>query len=1734
LAVLGRVLLGSSERLDLPDLLSIDSFVAADFKYLVQSMVGSNPFILKGFDVIQPQDSIGTQSISIRVADSVVWAPTEAAGSFFFGLEEGNAFALPLVPELRKNATNYVYVSFDTTDTARDSRAFWDPDQNGGEGGEFSQDVNTQTAMQVAVNVSVSGFPEDSIPVCIVQVGANVIESIEDARDLMFRLGTGGSNPDPFHNFQFPELPSAANARLEPSTTMTSSLDPNPFQGGDKNFTTLKEWMDVVMTKIKELSGTAYWYQGFPSTPSNKNIFLDALGSTLKSKGEWIHDSSIAGRVTWTEDIQWKSLLDPRTIVFRDNADPVVNLDIPEGNVGYFQLLREVDINGGNNTVDWVNGSDNVNGVVGAFENIAKGDWVRKISDTDDKYLRVEELYALPNQAGGTTTPALAQSIKLSGNYSGSTASELGVYTKGEFTAADLQITATNDPNLQVLGDSFFWFVYRSDTTLNNTSIIQTDLTLDITEADGQRAKIAETVLAGHGLNDGDRITIMAGAYAGTYQVSVENTTEAFIETAVTGDELGVQALYAIITTGSVQSDDGFDEESERHRFEPDQWITVADTATGYDGAHLINVRSDTELQIPIGAVIGPVGATGTTSLPRVNVRTEFGVVKVVQGESIDIGDPDSTNILSFIGMDSLAQTKPVYNTPPGYNALDGHSNYNTNPTDDLTERAAKLTAMMADRVQERGMSVVGSVNISHQTNAANQDISANGNIVIKKPSSPDQTVDLTVSLPANSVAVATIDRNGSSAISLTVESLGSQYLLEENKIIMFYRYGDTTVYNWEGVALAPNQHYNRENPEESGNRNISLWNPGRAKFNHNTGLITLLMETCAETSIVTTLAAAATAQSSSFIINSTNDATSYHVWFNLDGGGADPGDTANPIPVTITTGQTDADVATAIASAININAGVDFTATPNSSIVTIVNTSTGEATDIADGGTPTGFTLETRFNGSDPDIEIQIPGSANNNIIDVSVINGLGTLIVPAGSAVWCRVNRYAQRTFDTIQLADAYEAASTIADTGSLFITPITDVPTDQDVFVLWLRNGDNLLEMHKATPPDDNIYEEQIKIVSGAPANDNEATGPIAINEEMVIPADSRDDDNPQKYVVGALQLLVYLNGQKLRVGLDYNEVGSAGCESSRIELLLPLSVGDELLFRIDSSGSVYFSSAGAGVDTLQEAYDGGRFISVAAGQPIVLSGSPLEKLMVIQGHLDVEGVIDPTALQLTPSASTPLTGINAGAGIWVLDTDDRLRYDGGFVDSVGYYLRGAGGSGGVDEGRIAPVATGIEIETQVVGGIVDLLNDIRVTGNSDLNGTLDVSGQVDLSAAGVATNVRGTLTVTEATTLNALLTVNADSDFNGQLDVSGQVDLAAAGVATNIRGALDVVEATTLTTLDTTGQTDLAGAGVATNVRGSLDVVEATTLTTLDTTGQTDLAGAGVATNVRGTLIVTEGTTLNSLLTVNANSDLNGTLDVSGQVDLAATLVPTNIRGTLDVAEDAVFQQALQVLGSADFGELLTENLDITGDNAILRIGKYSGAPKSTSAEMRLHPIAGGTASIADYIGHRADANITTTTMYVWPDDTATAGFVLISDAAGNLSWSRESLATRTMVSEYTNNTGSTIPAGTIVIVSATADDEIIVADASAIATSEGTVGVVQADILDGASGLVVTSGKTQVDGTYTRGQRVYLSDTLSGQGQTAAPTATNSVVMVIGIATSSTTVELNIYQEYVNE
>ena len=60
-------------------------------------------------------------------------------------------------------------------------------------------------------------------------------------------------------------------------------------------------------------------------------------------------------------------------------------------------------------------------------------------------------------------------------------------------------------------------------------------------------------------------------------------------------------------------------------------------------------------------------------------------------------------------------------------------------------------------------------------------------------------------------------------------------------------------------------------------------------------------------------------------------------------------------------------------------------------------------------------------------------------------------------------------------------------------------------------------------------ENAYEEPIELISGAPADDNELTGPVSSGTVITLPTDKKDGGSTQEYVVGEGVLEIFLNGQ-----------------------------------------------------------------------------------------------------------------------------------------------------------------------------------------------------------------------------------------------------------------------------------------------------------------------------------------------------------------------------------------------------------------------------------------------------------------------------------------------------------------------------------------------------------------------------------------------------------------------------
>jgi hypothetical protein len=821
LAVLGRVLLNSAERIDLPDLLSIDSYGAGDWKYFMQSLVGtSKPYILSGFDVIEPGNAIGLPTCSFRVADSIVYYPGAAAGPFFYGLPEGNSASIPLVPQLRTNATNYVYLTLSTFDTSIDTRALWDPDRNGGDGGEFTQDINTESVIQAQLGISTGSFPVNTVPLAIVVVGATTITSITDSRDMLFRLGTGGIAPDPQAEFVFPSLPDVSYARSEPVGTMSHLSDPNPFQGGDKNIKTLKQWMDAVMTKLKELGGTAYWYED-TTTFSLINLFHDALTTTWKSKGSYTHSSATPGELSWTEDVYIKSMASPVDIVVRASGGSPITLANEQ--VAFLSLVRDQPINSLDQSVAFTLNQAYVNtatGATGSFGLLKKGDWIKKATDDETLFLQVRAFYNTAQPPGGPisgteTTPGDARSIILNDVYKGTTSPPGGDrarFNRGEYTTAvtidhpvsDIKIVNRNDASLSAAAGDLLWFAQRSDTVMDISSISTVSVTGTVTTADGTGAIVSATA---HGLVDGDRITVTApGAQAGTYTIDkIDNDTFTFkTANTTTGAFTG---FYGLAIT-QVKDEYGFQLESANHGFDSGETIVVSGT-TNFNAAYTINVRSSTQFQFPIGAAYPTeTAAPGrVATLARMDVRSEEGITKVVQGETIEIGSGTIENMQAFIGMTSLNQTFPVYDLPGSYGTFNNGANYNGSLTDNLTARVSKNTAMLMDKAQDKTVKyLTDAIEASVQPIGDPRVLSfspPNSHLTILQPGGVGNAVIAlsNITLSANQSAYVVIDRNSSSTPGFAYAPT-SAVPVSENVFVIASRLTGDEVYLWNGQCV--------------------------------------------------------------------------------------------------------------------------------------------------------------------------------------------------------------------------------------------------------------------------------------------------------------------------------------------------------------------------------------------------------------------------------------------------------------------------------------------------------------------------------------------------------------------------------------------------------------------------------------------------------------------------------------------------------------------------------------------------------------------------------------------------------------------------------------------------------------------------------------------------------------------------------------------------------------------
>ena len=456
MSVLRRFNALSQERVDVSDILSIESAVSNDFDQLIQSLtiVPGNAYVVRGFN-ISMANSIGNaaSSLNLIVDPGALLAANASQSGTFFLVEAGTSpQQLNFATNTRVNgafspsSTNYVGIDYErmADDSTSAPSYFWDPASSS----ELIKNVPKAITMDFTINISSSIPPTNILPIAIVVTdsGNNVL-SIEDCRPMMFSLGQGGFTPNPGYTYPWPEGQVAG-----PTVSTSSAID--PFSGGDKSIGSQKDFDDAVATQILGIIGGPFWFS--PNTSGSLSSLRQDLGNTLiTGKGFIAHSATTPGQINWDQNIFIKVI--GSSLSYELTANPSsTDITLTEDEVAYITLVRGVLISP---NLIFTNGSPIVTsvGAVAWTTSLQSGDFIKLGTDDDSGYYEI------------LTVNSLTQ-VTLVSNFTGSSTGASGTQAKYAFGSYSASPTPSTNRNIYIadrasvpLGQDVFWLFLRTD-----------------------------------------------------------------------------------------------------------------------------------------------------------------------------------------------------------------------------------------------------------------------------------------------------------------------------------------------------------------------------------------------------------------------------------------------------------------------------------------------------------------------------------------------------------------------------------------------------------------------------------------------------------------------------------------------------------------------------------------------------------------------------------------------------------------------------------------------------------------------------------------------------------------------------------------------------------------------------------------------------------------------------------------------------------------------------------------------------------------------------------------------------------------------------------------------------------------------------------------------------------------------------------------------------------------------
>jgi len=426
MSVQSRVNWLGGQRIDLPDLLAIDSYVVNDIRNLLMSLTGGSSFVVSGLEITE----WAGLTVSVKVSDCLVFCPGNSIAPFYKGLPGDSNLSI----SLQSNSEIFLELVLETSTSGSVSKGFWDslaitPDSAAGS--EYVETVDAQKIIIPKLVQRFGGFTPNSIKIAKIKTGASDVTEVVDSRELFFRLGSGGSVPNPSYSFPWDSTSRQESPQKSDIASRLASTDPasiyysNTTDGtvlNDKGLKTFKDWLNATMSVLREIKGTPTWYQdaassvGFPLNLSLLSLFLDSTaghsilaipsatvfwGSTTGALGNKLHSdgtSTIQWQANYGYTLKWQLGGTYSSNRIYDNVN-FMSPEIDEGDALYLALQRNVRLTETpvlwRPTVSPGGGLDAEKSVEGngLFIGVAIGDYIKKESEGILAYYRVTKLY---------------------------------------------------------------------------------------------------------------------------------------------------------------------------------------------------------------------------------------------------------------------------------------------------------------------------------------------------------------------------------------------------------------------------------------------------------------------------------------------------------------------------------------------------------------------------------------------------------------------------------------------------------------------------------------------------------------------------------------------------------------------------------------------------------------------------------------------------------------------------------------------------------------------------------------------------------------------------------------------------------------------------------------------------------------------------------------------------------------------------------------------------------------------------------------------------------------------------------------------------------------------------------------------------------------------------------------------------------------------------------------------